>query len=202
MFDKPRVKPIIEDPTCDKNRYLIFSDKVQNPGVYELLLLYSCHRNSYLWLVLNVVGTDLSDIPKQKIDELNGLCKIEVVPYSLTLGYSYWSAGEWVQCAVRPYCRGCLSYWISYIDGVVATEYLFTQEYHNNFDEILTIYWYKIVISGNIRVSYYLTKWCCYAMLVLHQLETFFLMILLFPTVCFSPIHPKSFTIVQQILCL
>ncbi|XP_014505695.1 tRNA (guanine(37)-N1)-methyltransferase 1 isoform X3 [Vigna radiata var. radiata] len=66
LFDKPRVKPIIEDPTCDKNRYLIFSDKVQNP--------------------------DLSDIPKQKIDELNGLCKIEVVPYSLTLGYSYWSA--------------------------------------------------------------------------------------------------------------
>ncbi|XP_052727648.1 tRNA (guanine(37)-N1)-methyltransferase 2 isoform X2 [Vigna angularis] len=66
LFDKPRVKPIIEDPTCDKNRYLIFSDKVQNQ--------------------------DLSDIPKQKVDELNGLCKIEVVPYSLTLGYSYWSA--------------------------------------------------------------------------------------------------------------
>jgi len=39
-------------------------------------------------------GADLSDIPKQKVDELNGLCKIEVVPYSLTLGYSYWSAGE------------------------------------------------------------------------------------------------------------
>ncbi|XP_068464477.1 tRNA (guanine(37)-N1)-methyltransferase 1 isoform X3 [Phaseolus vulgaris] len=66
LFDKPRVKPIIEDPTCDKNRYLIFSDKVQNE--------------------------DLSDIPKQKVDELNGLCKIEVVPYSMTLGYSYWSA--------------------------------------------------------------------------------------------------------------
>ncbi|XP_047165677.1 tRNA (guanine(37)-N1)-methyltransferase 2 isoform X2 [Vigna umbellata] len=66
LFDKPRVKPIIEDPTCDKNRYLIFSDKVQNQ--------------------------DLSDIPKQKVDELNGLCKIEVVTYSLTLGYSYWSA--------------------------------------------------------------------------------------------------------------
>lgn len=36
---------------------------------------------------------DLSDIPDHKLDELRGLCKIEVVPYSLTLGYSYWGAG-------------------------------------------------------------------------------------------------------------
>ncbi|KAK7330195.1 hypothetical protein VNO77_24382 [Canavalia gladiata] len=66
LLDKPRVKPITEDPTCDKNRYLILSDKVQNQ--------------------------DLSDIPKEKLDELKGLCAIEVVPYSLTLGYSYWSS--------------------------------------------------------------------------------------------------------------
>ncbi|KAH1248499.1 tRNA (guanine(37)-N1)-methyltransferase 2 [Glycine max] len=66
LLDKPRVKPITEDPTCDKNRYLILSDNVHNQ--------------------------DLSDIPKQKLDELKGLCEIEVVPYSLTLGYSYWSA--------------------------------------------------------------------------------------------------------------
>ncbi|KAJ1392344.1 hypothetical protein SESBI_35889 [Sesbania bispinosa] len=66
LLDKPRVKPITEDPTCHKNRYLILSDKVQNQ--------------------------DLSDIPKQKLDELKGLCEIEVLPYSLTLGYSYWSA--------------------------------------------------------------------------------------------------------------
>ncbi|KAK7265017.1 hypothetical protein RJT34_32633 [Clitoria ternatea] len=66
LLDKPRVKPITEDPTCHKNRYLILSDKVQNK--------------------------DLSDIPKQKVDEIKGLCEIEVVPYSLTLGYSYWSA--------------------------------------------------------------------------------------------------------------
>ncbi|KAL4328989.1 hypothetical protein HN51_036023 [Arachis hypogaea] len=66
MLDKPRVKPITEDPTCCKNRYIILSEKVQNQ--------------------------DLSDIPKEKLDELKGLCEIEVVPYSLTLGYSYWSA--------------------------------------------------------------------------------------------------------------
>ncbi|XP_061362166.1 tRNA (guanine(37)-N1)-methyltransferase 2 isoform X2 [Gastrolobium bilobum] len=66
MLDKPRVKPITEDPACDKNRYLILSEKVQNQ--------------------------DLSDIPKQKLDELKGLCEIEVLPYSLMLGYSYWNA--------------------------------------------------------------------------------------------------------------
>lgn len=40
------------------------------------------------------MGADLSDIPKQKLDELKDLCGIEVLPYSLTLGYSYWSAGR------------------------------------------------------------------------------------------------------------
>ena len=39
-------------------------------------------------------GADLSDIPGKKLDELKELCKIEVVPYSLTLGYSYWGAGQ------------------------------------------------------------------------------------------------------------
>lgn len=43
---------------------------------------------------LLTVGADLSDIPDQKLDELKGLCKIEVVPYSLTLGYSYWGSGQ------------------------------------------------------------------------------------------------------------
>lgn len=66
LLDKPRIKPITEDPTCDKNRHLILSEKVQNQ--------------------------DLSDIPKQKLDELKDLCEIEVLPHSLTLGYSYWSA--------------------------------------------------------------------------------------------------------------
>ncbi|XP_027331887.1 tRNA (guanine(37)-N1)-methyltransferase 2 [Abrus precatorius] len=66
LLDKPRVKPITDDPTNEKNRYLILSEKVQNQ--------------------------DLSDIPKQKLEELKGLCAIEVVPYSLALGYSYWSA--------------------------------------------------------------------------------------------------------------
>ncbi|MBA0868125.1 hypothetical protein Goshw_009191 [Gossypium schwendimanii] len=68
LLDKPRVKPITEDPTSEKTRYMILSEKVQNP--------------------------DLSDIPSQKLDELKKLCEIEVVPYSLTLGYSYWTAGH------------------------------------------------------------------------------------------------------------
>lgn len=100
LLDKPRVKPIAEDPTCDKNRYLILSDNVHNQGMcvsafasVEEYLSFS--GNSYFLLDLNWwLRADLSDIPKQKLDELKGLCEIEVVPYSLTLGYSYWSAGE------------------------------------------------------------------------------------------------------------
>ncbi|XP_043690548.1 tRNA (guanine(37)-N1)-methyltransferase 2-like isoform X3 [Telopea speciosissima] len=66
LLNKPRVKPITEDPSCEKSRYLILSERIQNP--------------------------DLSDIPDQTLDALKKLCNIEVVPYSLTLGYSYWSA--------------------------------------------------------------------------------------------------------------
>lgn len=66
LINRARVKPITEDPTCQENRYVILSENVQS--------------------------SDLSDIPRQKLDELNKLCKIEVVSYSMTLGYSYWDA--------------------------------------------------------------------------------------------------------------
>ncbi|KAJ7978841.1 tRNA (guanine(37)-N1)-methyltransferase [Quillaja saponaria] len=76
LLDKVRIKPITEDPTSEKNRLLILSEKVQNP--------------------------DLSDIPDQKRDELKGLCKLEVVPYSLTLGYSYWGADHVLKQILPP----------------------------------------------------------------------------------------------------
>ena len=37
---------------------------------------------------------DLSDMPQQMHDSLKQLCNVDVVPYTLTLGYSYWSAGQ------------------------------------------------------------------------------------------------------------
>ncbi|URE10284.1 hypothetical protein MUK42_22966 [Musa troglodytarum] len=37
---------------------------------------------------------DLSEIPNHVLDELKVLCNIEAVPYSITLGYSYWDAGH------------------------------------------------------------------------------------------------------------
>uniref|UniRef100_A0A5B7C9Z5 tRNA (guanine(37)-N1)-methyltransferase n=1 Tax=Davidia involucrata TaxID=16924 RepID=A0A5B7C9Z5_DAVIN len=76
LLDRARIKPITEDPTCEKNRYMILSEKVQN--------------------------SDLSDIPGQKLDELKGLCKIEVVPYSLALGYSYWGADHVLKQILPP----------------------------------------------------------------------------------------------------
>ncbi|KAJ8475861.1 hypothetical protein OPV22_019588 [Ensete ventricosum] len=66
MLDRARIKPIVEDPTSEKNRLVILSEKIQN--------------------------SDLSEIPSHVLDPIMGLCNIEAVPYSLTLGYSYWGA--------------------------------------------------------------------------------------------------------------
>ncbi|KAH6761467.1 S-adenosyl-L-methionine-dependent methyltransferases superfamily protein [Perilla frutescens var. hirtella] len=68
LLDRPRIKPVTEDPTSDKNRCVILSEKIKSP--------------------------ELSEIPVGKVDELKELFEIEVVPYSMTLGYSYWSAGH------------------------------------------------------------------------------------------------------------
>jgi|APAra0007618328_1042625.scaffolds.fasta_scaffold06439_3 hypothetical protein len=38
--------------------------------------------------------TDLSEIPEEKLNQLKKLSELEVVPHSVTLGYSYWSAGK------------------------------------------------------------------------------------------------------------
>ncbi|XP_076933243.1 tRNA (guanine(37)-N(1))-methyltransferase 2-like [Bidens hawaiensis] len=76
MLDRPRIKPITEDPTSEKTRYVILSEKVQSP--------------------------DLSDIPTQKLNELEKLCKIETVPYTVTLGYSYWSADQVLKQVLPP----------------------------------------------------------------------------------------------------
>ncbi|KAF7079352.1 hypothetical protein CFC21_083595 [Triticum aestivum] len=68
LLDMPRVKPVVEDPGSDKNRLVVLSEKIQNP--------------------------DLSDIPEQVHNSLKQLCSVDVVPYMLTLGYSYFSAGH------------------------------------------------------------------------------------------------------------
>jgi len=34
----------------------------------------------------------LSDVPVEVLDELKNLCSTEVVPHTITLGYSYWHA--------------------------------------------------------------------------------------------------------------
>ncbi|XP_031384135.1 tRNA (guanine(37)-N1)-methyltransferase 1 isoform X1 [Punica granatum] len=76
LLDKPRVKPITEDPTSERNRLVILSEKVQN--------------------------SDLSDVPEEVLDQLKESCKIEVVPYSLTLGYSYWGADHILKQILPP----------------------------------------------------------------------------------------------------
>ncbi|CAL5021022.1 unnamed protein product [Urochloa decumbens] len=66
LLDKPRVKPVVEDPESDRNRLVVLSEKIQKP--------------------------DLSEMPQEMHDSLKQLCNVDVVPYALTLGYSYWSA--------------------------------------------------------------------------------------------------------------
>lgn len=66
LLDKPRVKPVVEDPESDKNRLVVLSERIQKP--------------------------DLSDMTQHVLDSLKKLCSVDVVPYTLTLGYSYWSA--------------------------------------------------------------------------------------------------------------
>uniref|UniRef100_A0A0D9VI25 tRNA (guanine(37)-N1)-methyltransferase n=1 Tax=Leersia perrieri TaxID=77586 RepID=A0A0D9VI25_9ORYZ len=68
LLDKPRVKPVVEDPESEKNRLVVLSEKIQNP--------------------------DLSDIQEKVYASLKQLCVIDIVPYTLTLGYSYWGAGH------------------------------------------------------------------------------------------------------------
>uniref|UniRef100_A0A1D1ZA26 tRNA (guanine(37)-N1)-methyltransferase n=1 Tax=Anthurium amnicola TaxID=1678845 RepID=A0A1D1ZA26_9ARAE len=66
LLDRPRVKPITEDPSSEKNRLLILSERVQN--------------------------AELSDIPSGVLGALKELSSFEVVPHTLTLGYTYWGA--------------------------------------------------------------------------------------------------------------
>ncbi|KAG8060406.1 hypothetical protein GUJ93_ZPchr0002g25431 [Zizania palustris] len=68
LLDKPRVKPVVEDPESERNRLVVLSEKIQNP--------------------------DLSGIEPKVYDSLKQLCNIDVIPYTLTHGYSYWSAGH------------------------------------------------------------------------------------------------------------
>ncbi|XP_047946212.1 tRNA (guanine(37)-N1)-methyltransferase 2 isoform X2 [Salvia hispanica] len=76
LLDRPRIKPVTEDPTSDKNRYMLLSEKIKSP--------------------------ELSEIPAGKVDELKELFEIQVVPYSMTLGYSYWGADHILKQILPP----------------------------------------------------------------------------------------------------
>ncbi|KAK8970736.1 tRNA (guanine(37)-N1)-methyltransferase 2 [Platanthera guangdongensis] len=38
VLGKPRVKPIIEDSTSEKNRLILLSETIQNPSMFDILL--------------------------------------------------------------------------------------------------------------------------------------------------------------------
>ncbi|CAN6898255.1 unnamed protein product [Brassica oleracea] len=69
MLNMPRIKPITEESGYEKTRLVILSESVKS--------------------------ADLSEIPDEKLNQLKKLIsEVEVVPHSVTLGYSYWSADQ------------------------------------------------------------------------------------------------------------
>ncbi|XP_009116309.1 tRNA (guanine(37)-N1)-methyltransferase 1 [Brassica rapa] len=68
MLNMPRIKPITEESGYEKTRLVILSESVKS--------------------------ADLSEIPDEKLNQLKKLSEVEVVPHSVTLGYSYWSADQ------------------------------------------------------------------------------------------------------------
>lgn len=59
LLDKARIKPITEDPTCEKNRYVILSERVQTSGkkfsnfLVFLLLMHVGYVLNECFLVVN-----------------------------------------------------------------------------------------------------------------------------------------------------
>ncbi|KFK23842.1 hypothetical protein AALP_AAs53532U000100 [Arabis alpina] len=41
---------------------------------------------------MSIGGFDLTELPDEKLYQLKKLTKVVIVPHSVTLGYSYWSA--------------------------------------------------------------------------------------------------------------
>ncbi|XP_057845472.1 tRNA (guanine(37)-N1)-methyltransferase 1 isoform X3 [Cryptomeria japonica] len=76
LLDRPRVKPVAQDPSNEKIRLLILSESVKDPG--------------------------LSEVAADKLESLKKVCDIRVVPYSLVLGYTYWTADHILKEILPP----------------------------------------------------------------------------------------------------
>ncbi|MCO5608783.1 hypothetical protein L7F22_062999 [Adiantum nelumboides] len=67
VFDMPRVRHIIPDPSNSDARLVILSAKVSDPN--------------------------LAEIPAEKLASLRSVTDFEVIPHQVVLGYNYWPAG-------------------------------------------------------------------------------------------------------------
>lgn len=76
LLDRPRVKPVVQDPSNEKARLLILSESIKDPGLFE--------------------------VPTDKLEAIKELCDIKVVPYSLVLGYMYWTADHILREILPP----------------------------------------------------------------------------------------------------
>lgn len=76
LLDRPRVKPVVQDPSNEKARLLILSENIKDPGLFE--------------------------VPTVKLEAVKELCDVKVVPYSLVLGYTYWTADHILREILPP----------------------------------------------------------------------------------------------------
>jgi len=76
LLDRPRVKPVVQDSSNEKARLLILSESIKDPGLIE--------------------------VPTDKLEAVKKLCDIKVVPYSLVLGYMYWTADHILKEILPP----------------------------------------------------------------------------------------------------
>ncbi|KAL6899371.1 hypothetical protein ACP4OV_006029 [Aristida adscensionis] len=126
LLDKPRVKPVVEDPESEKNRLIVLSERLQKP--------------------------DLSEMPQQLQDSLKQLCNFDVVPYILTLGYSYWSAGSYPQANPACWSGGHVAHLNIPEDLLAYKDIIAKVIYDKNYPRIQTVVNKVGTITNEFRV--------------------------------------------------
>ncbi|KAL6634702.1 hypothetical protein ACP70R_027373 [Stipagrostis hirtigluma subsp. patula] len=126
LLDKPRVKPVVEDPESDKNRLVVLSERIHE--------------------------RDLSDMPQQLHDSLKQLCNFDVVPYTLTLGYSYWSAVSYSEANSACWSGGHVAH-LNISDDLLAYKDVIAKViYDKNYPRIQTVVNKVGTITNEFRV--------------------------------------------------
>lgn len=105
----------LKETSIYSNSKIAFCDNFALRISLYLISLFWLIYVAYVWLRnISFCMLDLSDIPEQVLEQLKKLCEVGVIPHSVTLGYSYWSADLWPYLIIIVY-KLELVYGISFI---------------------------------------------------------------------------------------